>query len=158
MILGEKVKLIRQIKGYSQEKMASLLEMSAVTYGNFERNKGDIGLNKLEQIAKIFGMTVQDILTFGDKVSNFFDNCDQNNFMVGSGNTQMVGKEEKEWSDKLEKLKLEIKVLEAERDKFKAEASLWKERFKSSEAMPSNYSVDLPKAPILNDPPESQPS
>ena len=149
MILGEKVRMLRQIKGYSQEKMAEMLDISAVTYGNYERNKGDISLNKLEQIAQIFGLSVQDILTFGDKVSNFFEGCDQNNFMVGSGNTQMIGQEEKEWKMTIDQLKLEIKALEAERDKFKAEALLWQERFNTKDYLP--YTMDLPNAAILND-------
>jgi len=156
MILGEKVRMLRQIKGYSQEKMASMLEMSAVTYGNFERNKGDISMTKLDQIAKIFGITVQDILTFGDKVSNFFEHCDSNNFMVGSGNTQMIGSEEKEWKMAMENLRLEIKALEAERDKFKAEALLWQERYTIKESNRTQYAIDLPSAPILNENPEDK--
>lgn|GEM_PF-618670 len=154
MILGDKLRTLRQIKGYSQEKMASLLEMSPVTYGNIERNKGDISMGKLEQIAQILGITVQDILTFGDKVSNFFDKCEQNNFMVGSGNTQMIGQDEKEWQNVLEKLQLEIKVLEAERDKFKAEASLWHERFLATGNTAPAYPDHLPQVVILNENPE----
>lgn len=155
MFLGEKLRTLRQIRGYSQEQMAHLLEMSPVTYGNIERNKADVSMSKLEKIAQVLGVTVQDILTFGDKVSNFFDKCEQNNFMVGSGNTQMIGQEEKEWQNMLEKLQLEIKVLEAERDKFRAEAALWQERFQATQVvMPSAYPDPYPPTVILNENPE----
>ncbi len=73
MKVGDKIRDLRTLKKFSQENMAEMLDMSLGAYGDIERNKKDISLTRLEQIAKLLGVSVLDILSFGDKISNFFD-------------------------------------------------------------------------------------
>ncbi len=75
MEIGDKIRNIRIIKGFSQENMAEMLKMSLVAYGDIERNKKEPKKNRLDQIASILGVSTSDILAFGDRVSNFFDQC-----------------------------------------------------------------------------------
>jgi transcriptional regulator with XRE-family HTH domain len=75
MKVGDKIRDLRTLKKFSQENMAEMLDMSLGAYGDIERNKKDISLTRLEQIAKSLGVSVMDILSFGDKISNFLTNA-----------------------------------------------------------------------------------
>jgi transcriptional regulator with XRE-family HTH domain len=53
--LGNKLRSLRTEKGYTQENMAELLQMSVSGYARIERGENtDIGLVKIEQIAQVF--------------------------------------------------------------------------------------------------------
>jgi transcriptional regulator with XRE-family HTH domain len=62
MKLHEKIKFIRQLKGWSQEEVANQLEMSVNGYGSIERGETDVKLSRLEKIAAIFGMELLELL------------------------------------------------------------------------------------------------
>lgn len=62
MSVHEKIKLIRQVKGWSQDEVAEKLDMSLNAYGNIERGDCDIKLSRLEQIAELFGVNVADLI------------------------------------------------------------------------------------------------
>lgn len=126
MQIGDKIRNLRSLKGLSQENMAEMLEMSVVAYGDIERNKKDVNLKRLEQIADVFGISVADILAFGDRVSNFFEQCNQHSFVVGSGNTQSNIYDAKELQHQLEKAQMEI-------EKLKVEVLYWKEKFEHTQ-------------------------
>ena len=53
MTIGEKIRGIRTLKGLSQENMAEMLGLSLLSYGDIERGKKDVNMNRLEQIAKL---------------------------------------------------------------------------------------------------------
>lgn len=71
--VGEKIRGIRTLKGLSQENLAVMLGLSLPAYADIERGKKDVTIKRLEQIAEKLGVSLSDILSFGDKVSNFFD-------------------------------------------------------------------------------------
>lgn len=128
MLVGDKIRNLRTLKGLSQENMAEMLDMSLVAYGDIERNKTkDVNLKRLEQIAGVLGITVSDILAFGDRVSNFFDQC---NHAVGVNNgEQHFNMDAREVQHQLEKAQLEIEKLKIEKEKFEIEAKYWKEKY-----------------------------
>lgn len=66
MQLHEKIRLIRQFKGWSQEETANYLEMSASAYGSIERGETDVNYSRLQQISRVFGMDVADLITLGE--------------------------------------------------------------------------------------------
>jgi transcriptional regulator with XRE-family HTH domain len=86
----EKVKFMRQLKGYSQEDIAEKLGMSVKGYSDIERGKTNLQMNRLEEIAQILEIDIFELLSFGEK-SVFCQNIqtvqknDQNNFL---GNSQ----------------------------------------------------------------------
>lgn len=67
MKFHEKIKFIRQLKGWSQEDVANKLEMSVNGYGSIERGETDVKLARLEKIAHIFGMELLELLDLNEK-------------------------------------------------------------------------------------------
>jgi transcriptional regulator with XRE-family HTH domain len=128
MKVGDKIRNLRTLKKLSQENMAEMLEMSLGAYGDIERNKKDINLARLEQIAKSLGVSVMDILSFGDKISNFFDQCNGSNINAGNSPTQTNNYDQRELQHQIEKQHLALKLLQAEKDKSDLEAKYWREK------------------------------
>lgn len=129
MKIGDKIRDLRTLRKLSQENMAEMLDMSLGAYGDIERNKKDISLTRLEQIAKSLGVSVLDILSFGDKISNFFDQCNGSNINAGNNPTQTNNYDQQELQHKNDKLQLELKLCQAEKEKSDLEAKYWREKF-----------------------------
>ncbi|MEZ0612034.1 helix-turn-helix domain-containing protein [Fibrella sp. WM1] len=55
---GERIRLARLQRGLSQENMADLLNLSTTAYGDMERGKTELTLNRLGQIAQVLGTSV----------------------------------------------------------------------------------------------------
>jgi transcriptional regulator with XRE-family HTH domain len=128
MKVGDKIRDLRTLKKFSQENMATMLDMSVMAYGDIERNKKkDLTLARLEQIAGVLEVSVLDILNFDDKVSNFFDQCN-GNATVGVNNGTANNYDQRELQHQNEKLKLELKLCQAEKDKSDLEAKYWREK------------------------------
>ncbi|QMW01517.1 helix-turn-helix domain-containing protein [Spirosoma foliorum] len=125
MTIGEKIRSLRAIKGYSQETMADLIGISSIAYSNIERNKTDISHSRLEQIAKVLGMDLISLLSHGEQIANIFSNCTNNN-VVGTGN---IVYSEQELRHQLEKANLTIALLTSEKNKAEMEANYWKEKY-----------------------------
>ncbi|MBD2751364.1 helix-turn-helix domain-containing protein [Spirosoma validum] len=64
MKLGEKIRVLRTVKGYSQEVMAELLKLSVTGYGKIERGETEVTVARIGQIAIILDLKVEDILQF----------------------------------------------------------------------------------------------
>ncbi len=65
--IGQKIKKLREIKGYKQEYMAEKLDISQQSYSNIESGKIDVPFSKIENIAEIFGMRIEDLISFDEK-------------------------------------------------------------------------------------------
>ena len=126
MVIGDKIRNLRSLKGLSQENMADALKMSLLAYGDIERNKKDVTLSRLEQIAKVLSVSVGDILAFSDRVSNFFDQCDN---AVGINNGgQTNHNDTKEIQHKLDLVLLELEKAKVEKEKNEIEIKYWREK------------------------------
>lgn len=62
MTFGEKLKAIRKEKGYSQEEMAGLLDVSRQAVSKWESDRGMPEIEKLLQISNMFGVTLDYLL------------------------------------------------------------------------------------------------
>lgn len=58
MKLGEKIRVLRVNKGYSQEYMANRLEISQNAYSKIERHQTDLTIKRLRQIANVFEIQI----------------------------------------------------------------------------------------------------
>ena len=67
MTIFEKIRFLRQQKLWSQEQMANYLGMSINGYGSIERGDTDVGLSRLEQIASLFGISLQQLFALHEK-------------------------------------------------------------------------------------------
>ncbi len=64
--LGKKIRLLRHQKGWSQEDVAKQLDISIPAFSKIETGITDINLSRLEQISKLYEMSVVQLLTFND--------------------------------------------------------------------------------------------
>ena len=67
MQAGDKIRILRRLKGHSQEYMAEKLGITQGAYGKIERGESDITLTRLGEIAAILNVTPVDILIFDPK-------------------------------------------------------------------------------------------
>jgi transcriptional regulator with XRE-family HTH domain len=131
--IGDKIRGIRTLKGLSQENLAMMLELSLPAYADIERGKKDVTIKRLEQIANKLGVSLNDILAFGDRVSNFFDQCNNAIVATGTNGSSIANNyDTREMQHKLEKAQLELDKLRAERDKSDLEAKYWREKYEKS--------------------------
>ena len=63
MLIGNKLRKLRMEKGYSQEYLAEVLEISQKTYSNKENNKSSISIDTLRKIAKEYKIEIFELLT-----------------------------------------------------------------------------------------------
>lgn len=67
MSVNEKIKLVRQAKGLTQEAVAEKLGMSVTAYGDIERGDKGLKVSKLQEIADVLEMTASELLDLTDK-------------------------------------------------------------------------------------------
>ncbi|HRN42306.1 MAG TPA: helix-turn-helix transcriptional regulator [Vicingus sp.] len=73
--IGTKVRQLRELKGFTQEYIASQLGVSQRAYSKIETNETRLDWEKLNKIADILEMNPTDIATFDDNL--IFNNCHQ---------------------------------------------------------------------------------
>lgn len=102
--------------------------MSVRGYGDIERGSTDVPFSRLEQIANKLGVKVSDILAYGDRVSNFFDQC-SGATGVNNGTNTTNNYDPREVLHQIEKLQLELKICQAEKEKAETNARYWQEKY-----------------------------
>ncbi|MBR1907829.1 helix-turn-helix transcriptional regulator [bacterium] len=68
-LLGKRLRELRKKKGYSQEKIAELVNIDPTTISNIENGKNYPSLINLENIINILGISFLDIFDFEHKNS-----------------------------------------------------------------------------------------
>lgn len=58
---GQKIRMIRNDLGISQEKFALSIDMDRTYYASVESGKRNISLNNIEKIAKGLGVTLEEL-------------------------------------------------------------------------------------------------
>ncbi len=64
--IAEKIRKLREVKGYKQETVAKRMGLTTNGYGKIERGESSITLDRLEQIAQVLEVSTLDILQFDD--------------------------------------------------------------------------------------------
>ena len=120
MKIGEKIRMIREIKGISQDAIATHLDITPQAYGKIEREETKLDFKRIEEIAKYLQVTVDEVMNFDAKniFKNTFKDQSTGNFNIGDSKegftiierllTTMEGRFEKQ--DKL--LEMNMKVIE----------------------------------------------
>ncbi|HET6244828.1 MAG: helix-turn-helix transcriptional regulator [Bacteroidetes bacterium] len=75
MALGTKIRYFRNLKGWSQDVMADKLDISLPAYSKIERDITDVSFSRLNQICKVLGITLIELLSYPSK------STDQNNLL-----------------------------------------------------------------------------
>ncbi len=85
MKIQEKIRVLREARDWSQEEMATKLNMSTNGYAKIERGETKASFPKLEQIAEIFDVELMELLSYGEKhVYLINDNSDNGCNIIGS--------------------------------------------------------------------------
>ncbi len=80
MQIHEKLKVMRQCKNWTQEELADKLGWAVKSYAKIERGGVGIKLDKLEKVAEVFGVDVQELVDTNEKtVLNYAENCNPTN-------------------------------------------------------------------------------
>lgn len=127
MKVHEKIRAMRQQKGWSQEEMAEKLYMSVNGYANIERGETDVKISRLNQIANIFGMDLLELFSFGEKNIVYFSGDNSGHCI--NANNYFSGRE-KELENELEKSQLRLEQAEKEVSYLKEIISLIKKETK----------------------------
>jgi transcriptional regulator with XRE-family HTH domain len=109
--IGNRIRKVREIKGYSQENLASELGMSITGYGKIERDEVSINMDRLQQISKVLEVGVETIIGFDENVAfnNFNSKIEQ---QIGRYDMPMEMK--KLYEENIQLLKEKINYLEQE--------------------------------------------
>lgn len=90
-MVEENIQRLREIRGLTQEEIASKLNMSLSAYGKLERGETSLSFEKAKSIAKILNVSIADLDEFDDKScvqinqpNSTLSNCQQGHF-VNSG-------------------------------------------------------------------------
>ena len=60
--LGERIKVLREEHGFTQQEIADKLEILQGTYANYERGARGIPLNTLKKLCSMYGVRVDDFI------------------------------------------------------------------------------------------------
>ncbi|GAA4418223.1 hypothetical protein GCM10023187_51430 [Nibrella viscosa] len=69
--IGNKIKKLRELRNFTQDYMAEALQMSQAGYGKIERDETDISLSRLQQIASVLKVELNELIGFDDKLVIF---------------------------------------------------------------------------------------
>ncbi len=76
MKVGKKIRMLRELLGYSQDYMSIELEISQTTYSRIENDSTKIDLSKLMCITNILGVDLISLLQFDEcNIDSFVNNC-----------------------------------------------------------------------------------
>lgn len=64
--LGKKIRLLRHQKGWSQEDVAKRLDISIPAFSKIETGITDVNLSRLNQISKLFELSLVQLLSTSD--------------------------------------------------------------------------------------------
>ncbi len=71
--VGENIRKVRELKGYTQDFMASKLGISQKAYSNIETNKTQLDTDRLVEIAEVLEINPTNLIAFDEKL--LFNNC-----------------------------------------------------------------------------------
>ena len=119
-VIGEKIKKIRELRGYPQKYVADKLSMTPAGYSKIERGETDVTYSKIEEIAAILNVSLEDLMAFDQqKILNSFNQVKGSNSHIVINDIKEVKKLYEDKITLLEKLlKLREDSLTHYHDKF----------------------------------------
>ena len=109
MNISAKIKKIRELKGYSQEYVASELGISQAAYSKIEKNDKNLSIERIKTISLVLEIDPLELINFN--VQNIFNNCKNDNF-GNKGNYYAFSENERDLYEKtIERLEKEVAFL-----------------------------------------------
>jgi transcriptional regulator with XRE-family HTH domain len=105
--IGDKIRKVRELKGFSQDFMAGQLEMSQRSYSKIENNDIKLDWGRIEAISKILQIEPIDLVTFDDSL--VFNNCTQSGKnLTNTINNNFPEELKKSYEDRIAHLEQEV--------------------------------------------------
>ena len=83
MFIGQKIKKLRELKNLTQDYVANQLGLTQSAYSKMENGEVDIPFSRIEDIAKIFTIQPEDIITFNENtIFNLYNNQTANGQVI----------------------------------------------------------------------------
>ena len=135
METGEKIRILRIMKGFSQDNMADMVGISRQAYGEIERGNTRPSSERIDQITEKLGLTPNDLEVFGNVISNFFDQLTKSQVAKINNRSQSQNNnyDARELQHQLEKAQIELKLCQAEKEKAELEARYLREKYKEED-------------------------
>lgn len=90
MSVHEKIRLIRETKGLTQEQIAEQLNMSVNGYGDIERGVSDIKLSKLQKISELLEIKLSELFELNEKgILNIAYKKNTTNWYIGTSAAEL---------------------------------------------------------------------
>jgi transcriptional regulator with XRE-family HTH domain len=118
MKIGNKIHKIRELKNISPKDMADRLNMSLSGYQRIERDEVSINMERLLELAGIFEMKPEDLLTFDEKLV-FSNNTLHDHASIFNHGTIQAGLSEKLTQLYEDKIKLQAEMIALLQEKIK---------------------------------------
>lgn len=67
MKIEEKIRMIREIKGISQEAVATHLDITPQAYGKIERGETKLVFDRINEISRYLEVSIEDVVSFDEK-------------------------------------------------------------------------------------------
>jgi transcriptional regulator with XRE-family HTH domain len=117
-MIGEKIRKVRTIKGYSQEYVSDRLNISQPAYSDIEKNKNKVTYETIEELAKIFEIELMDLINFDERLvfNNTFNENSKGFFNVEKVINDSFENERNLFSQQIKTLKDEIIFLRRKLD------------------------------------------
>lgn len=90
MKINEKIRIFREMNALTQEEMANQLQLSLNGYANIERGETKLSVERLEQIANIFGVDVTDLMAYGEHHTILNNHSTHNWNIIGSASEALL--------------------------------------------------------------------
>jgi XRE family transcriptional regulator, regulator of sulfur utilization len=119
-MIGEKIRKIRTLKGFSQEYMSEKLKISQPAYSDIENSKTKVGIDTIQELATIFDIDTNDLINFDESqvFNNTFNQDSKGFFNVKKFINETFEHERKSYQDQIQTLKDEVVYLRGKLDEI----------------------------------------
>lgn len=116
-MLGRKIKKLRELKNYTQEYMATNLQISQNTYSRIENENVKISTDRLKEIASILEVPSEYLISEDRPLLTF--NTSNNTIEKFYGQVETINEEKKEtWQQIFKQMENQIKHLQNENERL----------------------------------------
>jgi XRE family transcriptional regulator, regulator of sulfur utilization len=119
-MIGEKIRKIRTLKGFSQEYMSDKLKISQPAYSDIENSKTKVSIATIQELATIFEIDTNDLINFDESqvFNNTFNQNSKGFFNVKKFINETFENERKLYQDQIQTLKDEVVYLRGKLDEI----------------------------------------
>lgn len=119
-MIGEKIRKIRTLKGFSQEYMSDKLKISQPAYSDIENSKTKVSIATIQELATIFEIDTNDLINFDESqvFNNTFNQNSNGFFNVKKYINETFDNERKLYQNQIQTLKDEVVYLRGKLDEI----------------------------------------